>query len=115
MITNRNTQQQALYEIAMALPLTARKKHENNIKLLQNFLKDKTDFDLFSDKRGKHWADRRILNVEVRGQGSDNMTYEDAAKLVRRSTKQIQMAISIGRGVAHFNVDDEIISIKKVL
>jgi len=115
MTAKRDKYQHALYELVLELPLATRRRCEPHIRLLQDILND--DTDLFSDRRGKHWAERRVepqLSVEIRGQGSQNMSYEEASQLIRRSPKQLQMAMSIGRGVAHFRVDDDSISVRKL-
>lgn len=115
MTAKRDKYQHALYELVLELPLATRRRCEPNIKLLQNILND--DTDLFSDRRGKHWAERRVepqLSVEIRGQGSQNMSYQEASQLIRRSPKQLQMAISIGRGIAHFKVDDNVVLVQRL-
>jgi hypothetical protein len=107
--------QQAFYAIVLELPLATRRRYETQIKMLQDLLGD--DTDVFVDRRGKHWAERRVapmLRVDVRGKGTNDMTYEEASQFVCRTTKQIQTALSIGRGAAYFRVGDDIITVQKL-
>lgn len=115
MIAKRDKHQQALYALVLELPLATRRRYETQIKMLQDLLGD--DTDVFVDRRGKHWAERRVtplLRVDVRGKGANDLTYEEVSQLVRRTTKQIQTALSIGRGVAYFRVDDDIVTVQKL-
>lgn len=115
MATKRDKYQRALYALVLELPLATRRRCETHIKTLQDLVGDDTDF--FVDRRGKHWSERRSgprLLVKVRGQGSQKMSYEEASELVRRSSKQLQLALSIGRGIAHFRDGDDIIEIQRL-
>jgi len=100
----------ALHEIVSTLPLATRVALKNHIEVLQKELGDKTD--LIVDRRGSHWAEKKV-KVEIRGQGAIELTYKEACSQIHRTKKQLQMALSLGRGRASFTVGDEVFTVTK--
>lgn len=98
----------ALQKIVFAIPTAKRLELRLHIELLQKQLGDASD--LLIDRRGKHWAERK-LKVEVRGQGSFEATQDEICSQIKRTKKQLQMALSLGRGRASFTVENEIFTI----
>lgn len=98
----------ALQKIVLAVPAAKRQELKSHIILLQKTFGDVTD--LLADQRGKHWAEK-TLKVEIRGQGISELTYEETCSQIQRTKKQLQMALSLGRGRASFTVGDEVFTV----
>lgn len=114
----------ALFEIVGAVQAKKREELRDQISLLQAAIGDKTD--IISDRRALVWkpggkgyqtvAARppkppKLFLVEWRGQGSNLMTLEDAAKAVRRTPGTLQAYLTHHQGKHSFLVDDEIITV----
>lgn len=108
--------QEALRDLVSGMTLKYRKEHENSLKLLLDLV-GADDSEYFKDGRGKHWAAKRetpMYEVAWRsGDGADIFTIEEACKFVSKTPRQVQLMMSLNKGTAYFNVDDDIVTIRK--
>ncbi len=106
---------QAFEDLVSGLPLAARRTQVDALNVLCRLFD--LDLTLLGDRRGKHWAKRRIVPrylVEIRGRDSFDCTLEEATSHVRlRTPHTLQMALSRGGGSASFNVNDEVYTVTR--
>jgi hypothetical protein len=65
------------------------------------------------DGRTARRAQKRY-RVELRGQWAKDCTVEEAAKEVNKTSHSLQVAVSMGRGIASFRSGDDIYTVERV-
>lgn len=108
--------QEALRDLVSGMSLKYRRDHEHSLKMLLDFV-GADDEEYFKDGRGKHWAEKRLTPMyEVAwrsGDGSGIYTIEDACEFVKKTSRQVQLAMSLNKGTAYFNINDDIVTVRK--
>ena len=108
--------QEALRDLVSGMPLKYRREREASLRLLLDLV-GADDVEFFKDGRGKHWAEKRLVPMyEVAwrsGGGRGIYTIEDACGFVNKTARQVQLAMSLNKGTAYFNIDGDIITIRK--
>lgn len=115
------TPAQDLAAVVLAISASKRRELSDHIQRLQAHCCS-TD-DLLSDRRKIMWgpdgtarktsAEKRCYQVQWRGSDPVMCNIEEAAAAARKKVTSLRTYLAKGDGTAHFNIEDEILTIIK--
>lgn len=121
---------EALSKIMEQMPLSKRREVADHIRTLQEVLSSTDDFT--ADRRALRWAagsearakfeaerskkkeEKRIYKVQWRGHDAVMCNIEEAAVVARKKVSSLHTYLAKGCGVAHFNIEDAILTITRL-
>lgn len=113
---------EALRQLVAKVPLAKRREVADSIQCLQDLMGIKEN--LVADRRSTMWgkdglarqsvADRKAYQVQWRGCDPVMCNIEEAAKEARKKVSSLRTYLAKGNGRWDFNIEDEILTIKKI-
>lgn len=115
------TPAQDLAAIVLVIPAAKRQALSDHIQRLQSHCASTED--LLSDRRKTMWKasgaakkaieEKRIYEVMWRGSDPVMCNIEEAAAQVKKKVTSLRTYLAKGSGAAHFNIEDEIVTVTK--
>lgn len=120
----------ALARVMAQMPLSKRREVAADIELLKEAVGSTDDFT--SDRRALRWAagsearakfeaerakkkeEKRIYKVQWRGHDPVMCNIEEAAAAAKKKVSSLHTYLAKGGGSAHFNIEDEILTITRL-
>lgn len=115
------TPAQDLTAVVLSIPAAKRRELSDHIQRLQAHCG--CDEDLLADRRKSMWkaggaakravTENRCFEVLWRGGDPFMCNIEEAAAQVRKKVTSLRTYLAKGGGTAHFNIEDEIVTVSK--